>query len=865
MSQKLHLKTGTINTNVKKVRRLYPEFKPEHYSLGLAPSRELMTFSGKVEVTGKKAGRPSHRITLHQKNLKITGAKITKYEKSGQTKDVVVERINLHRSYDEVRLHAKEMLYPGKYTIELQFSGTITAQMHGMYPCNFKHDDRPASLIATQFESHHAREVFPCIDEPEAKATFELSLTTPAGETVLSNTPIKLQNEKNGHLVTCFETTPRMSTYLLAFVYGKLEYLEAKTKSGVMVRTYATPHNVKFTEFALEVGVKTLDFFEEYFDIPYPLPKLDMVALPDFASGAMENWGLITYREQALLVDPNNTDTEAKQYVAMVVTHELAHQWFGNLVTMRWWTDLWLNEGFASWIEFLATDKLFPQWDMWTQFIATEQLHAQKLDALHNTHPVEVPVDHPDEIRTIFDAISYQKGGSVIHMLYGYLGEEAFRDGIRHYLKKFAYQNTETEDLWQALQDESGKPVKDFMHSWVSTPGYPLVKVAEQDGNLMLSQERFFILPDPERKNESLWPIPLNCIDLPADILTDRDLKLKWSKPIPLINEGHSGFFSTVYNEAAYERFGQAIEDQQIPEPDRLGLLNDMFSAAKAGYLPTLRVLQMLRHFHGEHSAPVWDVLTSVLGDIRRVFDTEEVLEDMKPYIHKITQEQVKRLGWHPKSSEPHFDTLLRPLVLGLAAMSGNKEVEKESLKRFEAMHHPEDEHPDIRSVIYQTAVRRGGKAEFDKLLEFYKTSSSAAELMNLASALTNFRQPNLYETALGLIKTDLVRQQDLSFWIANSFRNRHAKQAAWDWLKDNWEWTKLKIGSDLGFSRLPIYAANNFANTDFRDELVKFFEPRLTPSIAREYRQALEIIDWQTAWRSRDEASIAEFFKSHK
>ena len=415
----------------KNVKRLLDQFVPKNYNLALDINRDDMTFTGSVTIEGKKIGRPSQRLTFHQNGLEITAAHVVKHDKTGEH-EVVIDRINYHNKFDEVRLHAAHMLYSGTYSVRLEFKGVITRQMNGVYPCFFTHDGQEKQLIATQFESHHAREVFPCIDEPAAKATFELTLTTPAGETVLSNTPAKKSSAKADRLVTAFEPTPHMSTYLLAFIFGELGFKEAKTKDGIVVRTYATPDNVAHTEFALEVAVKCLEFYEDYFGIKYPLEKCDFIALPDFASGAMENWGCITFREQAMLVDPKNSTLATKQYVALVVAHELTHQWFGNLVTMRWWTDLWLNEGFASWMEYLAIDHLYPDWQLWTQFIVDEQQQALKLDALEHTHPIEVPIRHPDEIRTIFDAISYNKGASVIHMLHEYLCHEALRYGLKH-------------------------------------------------------------------------------------------------------------------------------------------------------------------------------------------------------------------------------------------------------------------------------------------------------------------------------------------------------------------------------------------------------------------------------------------------
>ena len=439
----------------KNVTRLFEQFAPEHYTIHIALSEDKKSFTGSATVKGRKTGRPSERITLHAKDLKITDAKVALNDKKNGVKEIELSRTNIQKSYDEVRLHASETLFPGSYEISMNFSGDITKNMEGIYPSNFEEDGVKKQLIATQFESHHAREAFPCIDEPEAKATFDFSLTHAKDEVALGNTPeIESRREESGNRrTTTFETTPVMSTYLVAFVTGEMAVKEAKSKSGVTIRTYATSHQIEHTEFALGVAVKAMDFYEDYYDIPFPLAKCDFVALPDFASGAMENWGLITFREQALLVD-DHTSLGSKQWVALVVAHELTHQWFGNLVTMRWWTDLWLNEGFASWMEYLAVDSQFPEWELWTQFAVDEQQLALKLDSLEHTHPIEVSIKHPDEIRTIFDAISYQKGASVIHMLHDYLGAEPFRDGLRHYLKAHAYNNTDTVDLWAALEEK---------------------------------------------------------------------------------------------------------------------------------------------------------------------------------------------------------------------------------------------------------------------------------------------------------------------------------------------------------------------------------------------------------------------------
>jgi aminopeptidase N len=847
----------------KKVRRLYEQFQPEHYGLEMVPDREALTFAGKVTVRGKKVGRPAERLTFHQKSLKITKATLVKHDKKGD-KTLKIVRINNQDSFDEVRLHADEMVYPGEYTVTMEFEGVITRPMNGIYPCYFEYKGQDKMLISTQFESHHAREAFPSIDEPEAKATFDLTLTTPAGETAVSNTTIKKQTTKGKKQVIRFETTPKMSTYLLAFVYGELDYKEAKTKDGVVVRTYATPDNVQFTGFALDVAVKTLEFYNDYFDIPYPLAKCDFVAVPDFASGAMENWGCITFREQVMLVDPKNTSLNVKQYVANVVAHELTHQWFGNLVTMRWWTDLWLNESFASWMSWLAVDHLFPDWKVWTQFIVDEQGLALKLDALEHTHPIEVEVKHPDEIRTIFDAISYEKGASVLLMLHDYLGSEAFRDGLRLYLKRHAYSNTDTVDLWEALEEVSKQPVKKFMGAWTSQSGYPIVQAFIDNDNPELKQERFYLNPSA-KKESAVWPIPL----LPSHSMEPATLE-KAEQPVMaaaftddfVLNHNRTSFFRAVYDSEHLQDLAHAVKADKLNELDRLGLLSDSFEAAKAGYSSTVDALKLLEAYPDEASSVVWDVIIGNIGSIRIVMDDDTLRKGLKPFVRLLSAKQVKRLGWTERDSDSHFDRLLRPNVLGLASYGEDPAVVKKALGIFKDMHSPEDIHPDLRGVVYGTVARLGNAADFQKLLALHNASTNSEEKVTLAAAMTGFKQPALIKRALALITTADVRLQDAPYWIAYAFMNRHARRLTWDWMVANWDWLINNLGSDLSFSRLPIYAARGFSDEAFLSEFQAFFDRHMSPAFERPVKQAIETIQWQSAWRQRDLAAIKKYLR---
>lgn len=869
-----------------KVKRLHTEFNPDLYKLHISLSDDGLSFNGEVEITGHKTGRPSKRITLHQKDLTIKSAQLTYHDKKGHVEHEVA-RINKHGRYDELRLHTNATLYPGKYQIVVKFSGKITPNMNGLYPSVFEEDGHTKKILATQLESHHAREIFPCIDEPSAKAVFELSLTTNDNLTVIANTPVsKQQKLENGLLFTVFEPSPKMSTYLLAFAVGELAYKEAKTKSGIKVRTYATRQNIEFVDFALEVAVKCIDFYEDYFDIKYPLPKCDMVALPDFSSGAMENWGLITYREQCMLVDEKNTSLPTKQFVAMVVAHELAHMWFGNLVTMRWWTDLWLNEGFATWIEYMAIDKLFPDWQMWTQFVVDEQQQALKLDALDNTHPIEVAVGHPDEIRTIFDAISYSKGASIINQLHAYLGADDFKKGLNLYLKKHAYANTDTIDLWNALSEASGKDVASFMHNWTAKPGYPIVHVSSSDGKLHLSQKRFYMRTPQELAHDHSWHIPLLDNRLgEAAILASSNVSLKLPSDEPLyLNKQRSGFYRVTYENDLLEQLAVLIDNSKLDPLDRLGLLSDLFEASKSGNVDTVTTLKFLEHYSSEDNAAVWDIIASIIAGIKLILGSPSLRQAIKPYVIDLAIKQYERLGWDHQEHDNYFDKMLRPTILGLLASADYPEIVKKCHELFNKATETDDidsEYrisassvemkrgieidPDMRGVVFGTVSRMGDQKVFDKLLELHSNTVLSEEKLTLAAAITNFSDEAIIRQALAFIKSGQVRMQDVSYWIAYSFVNHHAKSLTWQWLKDNWQWLHKNLGTDLSFFRMPIYAARVHSDEMFIAEYQEFFESVMTPALQRSYKQGLEMLQWHIDWRTRDREQVLEFFKQFR
>ncbi len=870
----------------QKVRRLYEQFKPEHYELELRPDRDAGLFKGQVTISGHKAGRPSRRLTLHQKGLKITGASLTRHDKNGD-REVNIDRINHHRSFDEVRLHSPDMLYPGSYTVHLEFEGVISRQMSGIYPCFFTHDGQEKQLIATQFESHHAREAFPCIDEPEAKATFQLSLLVPKGEVALSNTPIssskdlpangdnaaeKAPGVKPSTLIT-FEPTPRMSTYLLAFVYGELHNRSAKTKSGVEVSVWGTvTQPAAAFDFALSAAVRSIEFFEDYFNVPYPLKKADHVALPDFSSGAMENWGLITYREAVLLLYPDAVSQSTKEIIATVIAHETSHQWFGNLVTMQWWDDLWLNESFANLMEYVAVDALFPDWHIWESFVVVEGLSALRRDATPGVQAVRTAVNHPDEISTLFDpSIVYAKGGRLLYMLKNHIGEGAFRAGLSAYFKKHAYQNTRGADLWAALGQASQTDVAGFMNPWLEQSGFPLVTVRQTGRKLTLHQQHFLDNPALIDDNR-LWSVPLFLSPASAGKSSPvldgpgRELELDGDQPV-LVNHQAAGHYITHYTESSHRDYlRDRVADLSLPTIDRLMLLNNSAMLARAGVSSLGQTLELLPAYENEAAEPVWDMISLIIADVRRFIDLDNSLEEpLKNLLRQMIDKQYRRLGWEERPAEDARDQKLRATILGLGAYAEAPAVIKRALELFEAYKNDSGRSlaAELRGVVFGAAVKQNHPGAVDYLLDLYASTNSSDLQRDITGALMSTRSEAEAERLLGLVKDPtVVKPQDADRWIFYLLGNRFVRPLAWRWMKANWAWVEATYGNDKSYDYFPRYAAAGVNTPELQKLYLDFFRPKQDiPALKRNIAIGIEEIASRLAWLERDLAGVQQFF----
>jgi aminopeptidase N len=828
---------------MQSVSRLITQFVPDKYQLSLTLDRPGRTFSGIVTIHGTSP-EASDTIVVHAKELLVASVTI-----DGKAAEFSMG------SNDELAVSHPDII-AGNHIVVIEFSGTITDAMHGLYPCYYEHEGIKKELLATQFESHHAREVFPCIDEPEAKAIFEVTLTTEQDVTVLGNMPINRQVVENAQLVTTFDPTPRMSTYLLAWVTGALHKKTARTKDDVEVNVWATvaqpPENL---DFALEEAVNYIEFFNDYFDIPYPLPKSDHIALPDFTSGAMENWGLITYREISLLANPDTASISSKQYIATVIAHELSHQWFGNLVTMRWWNDLWLNESFATLMEYIAVDAIHPDWNMWLDFSTIETTFALRRDAIDGVQSVQTEVHHPDEISTLFDgAIVYAKGARLMRMLRHYIGDAAFQKGLRAYFKTHAYQNTEGNDLWQALGQASNKDVAGFMNTWISQPGYPVLHVADNGDELELSQQQFFI--GPHTDSGRLWPIPLNAsaANLPA-LLDTKSTSIKRGDQTAIrFNVGDTAHFITQYEDSLLLPLLYNVSS--LTPLDRLQLLHEQTLLARAGLIKTETLLPLLDHYKNESDESVWGIIAVAIGELKKFVQTDKTSEQqLRWFAARIAYDQYQRLGWNPLENESESDAKLRATIISLMLYGEDSEAIKTAITLYESTSY-EALDPELRSLITSAVVRYGDDPSvIDTLIEQYKTTSAANLKEDLVAGLTTSKDPAQLQKLLDLIPDETtIRPQDVVRWYVNILRNRDGQALAWTWLQKNWSWVEKKFSGDKSYDDFPRYTAVLLLTRKQLEEYRAFFEPMKTqPALERVITMGISDIEGRVALIERD------------
>ncbi|HXQ90497.1 MAG TPA: M1 family metallopeptidase [Acidimicrobiales bacterium] len=789
--------------------RLPYTVEPRRYALRLAPDLGQATFTGEVhiEVQVHEAVRD---IVLHAAELTIHGASL---EPGGAERQALAVRID--EGAERLILTADAPLSPGPAVISLEFAGILNDQLHGFYRATFTDDDGVDHTIATtQFEATDARRAFPCFDEPDRKAVFSVTLDVPEGLAAYSNGPEVDDSPlpQGGHRVR-FGDTITMSTYLVAFVVGPLVATGPVVVGGTPVRVVHVPGKADLTAYALEAAAHALEFFSDWFGIDYPAEKLDLLAIPDFAFGAMENLGCVTFREALLLVDPLRASRLELERVADVISHEIAHMWFGDLVTMRWWNGIWLNEAFATLMELLCVDHFRPEWQRWVSF-GLERDAAMATDGLHTTRPVEYPVGPPEEAQGMFDVLTYQKGAGVLRMLERYLGAERFRQGVRGYLDAHRFGNTETADLWDAIEHASGEPVRDIMDSWILQGGFPLVTVAGSEGpgpwtrgapTVTLGQEAFrYSRADGPSAIGSAWTIPL----IARTVGGDEARVLLGPDPAPLdvggaaddaavvVNAGGAGYYRVRYSPELHRQLAGGLDALDLLE--RFNLLGDTWAVVVAQQAGLEDFLLLAEALGSEDDPDVWAQVTAALSLLDRVTD-EEARPLVASYTGALLDPVLTRLSWERRPGEdPRTSTLRANAVAALGTFGRSTEVQAEAHRRNDDAQGGELAlEPDMASAILSAVAASGGPDDYEVFLEHYRRPATPQEEMRYLYALAGFPDPALAARTFEFARTE-VRSQNAPFVVHLLLANRDTGPSTWARVRDDWPELVERIPANL-------------------------------------------------------------------
>ncbi|KAI2471215.1 peptidase family M1-domain-containing protein [Annulohypoxylon bovei var. microspora] len=872
--------TGGATPDPTQGRELLPtNVIPTHYDVTLEPNLDKFTFEGKVLIDFDVQDE-TKSISLHTIDLNIHSAHI----KSG---DNVVSSSSAI-TYDETKqiskIELKDAVPTGKTQLEIKFTGQLNDQMAGFYRSTYKKPDGTEGILATtQMEANDCRRAFPCFDEPMHKAKFTVTLIADKHLTCLSNMDVASESEVHSEMsgstkkVVKFNTTPLMSTYLVAFIIGELSYIETN-KFRVPVRVYAPPSSdIEHGRFSLELAARTLEYYEKIFGADFPLPKMDMVAIPDFAAGAMENWGLITYRVVDLMLDEKASGAAMKERVAEVVQHELAHQWFGNLVTMDWWEGLWLNEGFATLMSWLSCNYFYPEWKVWENYVTDNLQSALGLDSLRSSHPIEVPVKRASEVDQIFDAISYSKGSCVLRMISTYLGEEIFLEGVRKYIKKHAYGNTRTEDLWAALEEASGKPVKDIMSIWTKNVGFPVVQVTEnaKDSTIQVKQNRFLRTGDTKpEEDQVLYPVflGLRSKDGVQDSLTltkrEDVFKVK-DLDFFKLNANHTSIYRTSYTPERLTKLGLSAKEGLLTVEDRAGMIADAGALAVSGYQKTSGVLNLLKGFDTEESFVVWSEIIARVATVQSawVFEDKTVKSGLEAFVKDLISERAHKLGWNFSDKDGHVEQQFKSMLFGAAGMAGDQTIIAASKEMFNKYMNGDKSaiHPNIRGSVFSMALKYGGKEEYDKVLNFFRISSNSDERNTALRCIGRSKEPALIKSTLDLVLSSEVKSQDL--YLPASGLRSHAEgiDALFTWLTEKWpEITKRLSGNAPILGSMVTICTSSFAKPEQLQRVEEFFKDIDTKAFAQPLAQSKDAIRSKISWLGRDRDDVAAWVKEN-
>ena len=755
------------------------DVRPENYRIHLIPDLNRFTFVGNVTLLIKA---PTAIDTVRLNILELDILECTVEQKS----DWIECKSETDSEKEELQIYLPQKM-KGAIRIQIRYTGLINDKMAGFYRSQYTHSGKSEYIAVTQFEESDARRAFPCMDHPAKKATFDIIMDIDSDRVAISNGAIKKETPlDNGKKRVTFEQTPKMSTYLVFFGVGQFEF--TRDVEDPRVRVATLPGMKPYAMFSLEFGRKSLAFSENYYGIPYPLPKMDLIAIPDFAFGAMENWGAITFRENLLLHYPEITSKSGEERICEVIAHEIAHQWFGNLVTPADWKYLWLNESFATYFGYGVVDHYYPQWETWQQFLWGSTGSAMTRDALLENFAIEIPGGEHVVINVSTAPIIYSKGGSILRQIEGYIGSQNFKQGLRHYLKTYKFDNATSQDLWNSLEKVSEQPVGSMMKSWIEQPGFPMITVKQEGNKLQLAQQRFSYLP-AEASQTWQVPITIRFFSGPAEsdrmtfLMDSTTHEIEFPNPSDAykVNDQQTGFYIVRYQDMDnMAALGHRVADQSLPPEDRWGLQNDLFSLCKRGDTPFDTYLAFLDHYRNERAFLPLVSISNHLQHASLVLDTakqQKIASLVRPWFEKV----LKDIGFEPAPDEKHTTAILREQLLWHAALSGSESAIEFGGEQFAGWMKGDTVHPDIMKSVLQIAAFNGDQQTFRSLDERFQKSQVEHERMNILIALGCFKEKEPLGYALQYI-LDTVPARNKFFPVVAMASNPYAIPLLWDW-----------------------------------------------------------------------------------
>jgi puromycin-sensitive aminopeptidase len=840
---------------------------PSRYDLRLEPDLTTLTFAG-VETIAVSIAEPVNEIVLNAVELAVDEAVVT--DGRGREQRATV---SLDEAAERCRLAFAEPLATGEGRLRIVFRGTLNDKLRGFYRSVYKDPSGVSrTMAATQFEATDARRAFPCWDEPAFKAVFSVTLAIDPALTAVSNTRIVGETREGARKIVRFADSITMSTYLVAFVVGELEATDAVSVGRTPVRVWCVPGKRRLAAFGHEIAVDSLRYFEEYYGLPYPGDKLDLLAIPDFAAGAMENLGAITFRETALLVDETAASHAELQRVADVVAHENAHMWFGDLVTMSWWNGIWLNEAFATFMEMLAVDAWKPEWQRWVAF-GVSRAAAAAVDGLHSTRPIEFPVRAPREADAMFDVLTYEKGASVLRMLEQYLGAGVFRQGVRDYLTAHRFGNADTGDLWAALGRASGQPIPAVMDGWIFAPGYPLVSASVEGEQLVLRQQRFTYLPKPlewygaapaaAAAAPARWHVPVQVrVSAGGRETVERVMlaEAETRRPLPagadrvVVNEGGHGFYRVRYDDTLRAKLLDRLPS--LAAIERFNLVSDAWAVTVAGLMPLLDYLELTARFRDERDKNVWSVLIGSLGTLNRL-----IVPADRPRLEALVRDRatpaLNALGWTPREGDDELTRQLRgDLIRALGTLGNDTGVQARAAEMYAAHEGGAAVDPNVLPALIAVLAHVGDEARYEKFLARFRGAATPQEEQRYLYALTAFQQPALVEQTLARAVNGEIRTQDAPFVVRTQLMLVHSRQAAWAFVKKQWD-TMDRLYPKHGLRRMA-EGVIGLATPELETDVHRFFQERRIEFGGKTLEQYLEQLRVAVALRARESAGLS-------